>query len=565
MELIRISAINDPCKFCTIAAFLTLFLLTLFLTNNSPQTFLISTSENQSPASRPTFSNISDAVPPDIEDKTFPPSISPLVDGAADYQIPAGQPTFSNISDAVMLHSFDPPNLEGKTLPPSISPLVDGASEHQIPAGQPNASSSADLFRSFNSSAFEEKLFSSSPESSPTSFRNATSTASEYEIPAGEADSHNSSVSEEKLLLAAPPGPGRGGGGDNKCRMYEGKWVYRPVENPRYHVSQCNFLEEKMSCRRNGRPDSNYEGWGWESDGCHIPLFNGTDMLERMKRKRMIIVGDSLNRNMWESLACLLYTSIPPRRAYVDSAYPDYKVFKAKDYKFTLEFYWAPFLIDLDENHKSGKKVLSLDRLVPASKKWRGADVMVFNSGHWWTHHGKLKVWDMYEYSGEQVEEMRTEVAYERGLTSWAQWVAHNVNPAKTKVYFRSISPEHRGKQWCFNHTRPLSEEVDGPYRQFYPRSMIDVAEQTIREMNGHGERVRYLNITGISSYRIDAHPSIYRFKQWKVITDKYKRLLKSRSDCSHWCLPGLPDTWNRVLYASLFFDNFSAGDLSAS
>lgn len=35
-------------------------------------------------------------------------------------------------------------------------------------------------------------------------------------------------------------------------------------------------------------------------------------MLERLRDKRIIIVGDSLNRNQFESLACLLHSALSP-------------------------------------------------------------------------------------------------------------------------------------------------------------------------------------------------------------------------------------------------------------
>lgn len=53
-------------------------------------------------------------------------------------------------------------------------------------------------------------------------------------------------------------------------------------------------------------------------------------MLERLRGKRVIIVGDSLNRNQWESLACLLYSAVPPSRAYIETRSSVYKVFRAK-------------------------------------------------------------------------------------------------------------------------------------------------------------------------------------------------------------------------------------------
>lgn len=58
-----------------------------------------------------------------------------------------------------------------------------------------------------------------------------------------------------------------------------------------------------------------------------------------------------------------------------------------------------------------------------------------------------------------------------------------------------------------------------------------------------------YLNISRLTGYRKDAHPSIYRM-EYKTVEEQ---IASERSqDCSHWCLPGVPDTWNELLYASL-------------
>lgn len=34
-------------------------------------------------------------------------------------------------------------------------------------------------------------------------------------------------------------------------------------------------------------------------------------------------------------------------------------------------------------------------------------------------------------------------VAYEKALNTWATWVDSNVDPAKTKVFFQGVSPDH--------------------------------------------------------------------------------------------------------------------------
>jgi hypothetical protein len=76
-----------------------------------------------------------------------------------------------------------------------------------------------------------------------------------------------------------------------------------------------------------------------------------------------------------------------------------------------------------------------------------------------------------------------------------------------------------------------------------YPAKM-SVLEDVIRRTT---TPVVYLNITRMSDHRKDAHPSIYS-KQHKDLSSEERYL----QDCSHWCLPGVPDSWSELLYAQL-------------
>lgn len=60
------------------------------------------------------------------------------------------------------------------------------------------------------------------------------------------------------------------------------------------------------------------------------------------------------------------------------------------------------------------------------------------------------------------------------------------------------------------------------------------------------------LNITLMASSRKDGHSSFYYQNTSRGAVSMH------RQDCSHWCLPGVPDSWNELLFA-LFMKRESA------
>lgn len=64
--------------------------------------------------------------------------------------------------------------------------------------------------------------------------------------------------------------------------------------------------------------------------------------------------------------------------------------------------------------------------------------------------------------------------------------------------------------------------------------------------------RVNFLNITLLSEYRKDAHTSVYTIRQGKMLTPEQQADPTTYADCIHWCLPGLPDTWNEFIYTRI-------------
>ncbi|RWV94527.1 hypothetical protein GW17_00042926 [Ensete ventricosum] len=99
------------------------------------------------------------------------------------------------------------------------------------------------------------------------------------------------------------------------------------------------------------------------------------------------------------------------------------------------------------------------------------------------------------------------------------------------------------GGQWnsggnCDGETEPITEDK---HLAKYLK-LTGILESVIGEMT---TPVLYLNITRMTDYRKDAHPSVYRVPAGKRKPGEFQ-------DCSHWCLPGVPDAWNELLYAML-------------
>ncbi|CAL9150032.1 protein trichome birefringence-like 16 [Musa acuminata AAA Group] len=343
---------------------------------------------------------------------------------------------------------------------------------------------------------------------------------------------------------------------NNACNYAKGKWVSHE-RRPLYSGFGCKqWLSEPWACRLTQRKDFSYEKFRWQPESCDMPEFEGSKFLRRMQDKTIAFVGDSLGRQQFQSLMCMVsggeqrsdVEDVGLQYGFVtgpDAARPNGWAYRFPSTNTTILYYWSATLCDVESLNVSDPATnyaMHLDRPTSfLSQNLHRFDVLILNTGHHW-NRGKLNAnrWEMYVNGAPNTDKKLAPMgsAKDFAVHSVVKWLDGQLplHP-RLKAFYRSISPRHFfNGEWNSGGTCDNTKPLAGG-SVVSQDAAVDVA--AVSAVNGTS--VELLDITALSQLRDEGHISKYSIKGTQGV-----------QDCLHWCLPGIPDTWNEILAAQL-------------
>eukprot|EP00257_Ricinus_communis_P015154 XP_015573010.1 protein trichome birefringence-like 14 isoform X1 [Ricinus communis] len=340
------------------------------------------------------------------------------------------------------------------------------------------------------------------------------------------------------------------------CNYARGRWV-ADSRRPLYSGFGCKqWLSEMWACRLTQRTDFSYEGYRWQPQNCKMTQFEPNQFLKRMQDKTIAFIGDSLGRQQFQSMMCMTtggewrldvedvgaeYGLVKPRGAIR----PDGWAYRFSNTNTTILYYWSASLADLEPlniTDPTTDVAMHLDRAPAFMRQYlHRFDVLVLNTGHHW-NRGKLKAnrWVMY-VDGKPVEDRKlAEIGNAKNFTvhSIIRWLDSQLpSHPQLVAFFRTISPRHfRNGDWNSGGNCDNTTPLTGGSKVSQDESSDAVVWGAVK-----GTNVKLLDVTALSELRDEGHISRYSVKATQGV-----------NDCLHWCLPGIPDTWNELLAAQI-------------
>ncbi|XP_021300154.1 protein trichome birefringence-like 13 [Herrania umbratica] len=346
----------------------------------------------------------------------------------------------------------------------------------------------------------------------------------------------------------------------SSCDYSDGSWIYDPDARFDRYDSSCKEIFKGWNCILNNKSNGrDIVKWRWKPRNCDLPPFDPVKFIHSYRDTNIGFVGDSLNRNMFVSLFCTLKRVSGEVKKWRPAGAD--RGFTFLQYNLTIAYHRTNLLARYGRWSANGnggklealgyKEGYRVDVDIPEGT-WEKApsfhDILIFNTGHWWRAPSKFDPVKspmlFFEKGLPVIPPVPPDVGLDKVLKHMIRFVEKNKQRGAIKL-FRTQSPRHfEGGDWdqggsCQRLQPLLPEQVEELFSL-----KNNGTNSEARLVNQHlfkalkGSNFHILDITRMSEFRADAHPSSAGGKK--------------HDDCMHWCLPGITDTWNDLFVTHL-------------
>jgi len=289
----------------------------------------------------------------------------------------------------------------------------------------------------------------------------------------------------------------------------DGTWTYSDGYRQPPGYEWC-AIDQRQDCRANNR---SYLDWAWtpRRPGCRPRPLERRAFLEWFRNKSIAFVGDSMARNQQQSLQCVLMTE------------PETGLTWSEGYKLAYDSYYPEFDVRVQQLLSGWRDFIRPENVHELS----GFDYVIISVG---------SAWRRADSGLPNVDDLHADHAREmiRNAVN-ARWKALQGLPAGVQVIWKTPDlPHWAGKISDQPWSLPCS-------RQPAHRDML---QMWIREALLHERRrdpgspnLHVMDVLKLIEQRADAHPNEHSLK------------FGAHFDCLHWCLPGVPDTINEIIF----------------
>eukprot|EP00271_Cylindrocystis_brebissonii_P000742 TRINITY_DN10967_c0_g1_i1.p1 TRINITY_DN10967_c0_g1~~TRINITY_DN10967_c0_g1_i1.p1 ORF type:complete len:400 (+),score=50.52 TRINITY_DN10967_c0_g1_i1:329-1528(+) len=333
------------------------------------------------------------------------------------------------------------------------------------------------------------------------------------------------------------------------CNWSKGYWHQEARDLPRYNGSSCPYVDSNKNCALHNRTNLSYQQLRWRPSGCILTRYTAARMAAKFPNQLFLVVGDSLAKNFYSSLACSLNsgrTKLVPGLVANTSlsglTYPKANLSMAFiGSQLLVAATWAP-------NGVYGHTV-NVAQVDPAWANYAmKASVIIFQSADWWfattnTYYSNRRYLNGTSDLDAYAMGMNTVLRVLRRMGYWG------------RVIFLSVSPSHyvlpRGvpKNGSFCETNSPLNSTQLAYVEGRSNGTLQILSLQNRIFNVTASRPQamLLDVTTMSLERPDAHMQCWAHDGGVLPPG-------NRDDCLHWCEAGVPDMWVEAVYNELLY-----------